>query len=1454
MKKVVSIFLCLLLILSTCLVASATGATAKLNSADSVDVGEDIEIVLNVSGCAEATSIAVEVSFDDAFALVSGTWLVSGALGNFDAAYLMGAIIPSSADVNGDLFKLVLRANKAAKAADVSIRFIANNGEDEVMDQVAQKSIAVKGEAEITFSKYENMEDNRTANYDDLSVTFTDGETTADGMWDISSSGSLKFGDANLDNYVFEADVYFGQVDGVEQTANNGYLEFRTHRGQSYYTQNRLLGSYKVVAATDTTPRMNVGTSFKDVNLQKLSKGVASYSQVYADGGQADSSFVGTDPNQPIHVRMEVLNGIVTFIATYDGVTKQYSVIGNKETDLAGKKGYFEVVLNSYTTGTTCKLDNVKVALLDTVKVNGMITGATMPELVVAPGTADNNTGLLYGENVEVDVFGTQMSVYVGDAITFEADDGYDVSKPGVRPGVTVKAGDINLGVHSVSYIDDKDMFFSTTFNEGDAQTGHYTLAGGAEIKDGRLYLPAGGRIEIGTTKTIFKDFVLQYTVNVPDQGEVVGDGFIEARLRDSDFARGSSYEFAFYADKASQDVSTWSKNVFRLYGRDASSAINETFKNRPAYGTDYKVKIVAVGSEIKISVYNADGSLFEENTYINTSFENGLVYIAAQNAFGYIDDVSVTPVFADQTPYAMTLSEDAALEFDPYTAKITATGTAVAKFYGFKPEGTVNLADVVGDMVYIGNNTICYGALELPCTLTNRDAGSSAIDFSSDELPTGWTTTDKFTTENGKYLLTNGSQSSLRYDLTFKDYIVEYDITPYLVQYITGSALSLVMPGPGSVKYEVAVFYDNYNSNTMKPEAYDETTFPAVGDTTSKKGGYVWRLFDRGATGTQLNAGGDIAPVGNSKVTTLSPDTNEAFAEKFAFEDSTSYRVRVEMIGNTIKVKIAVLGDEAIDWNNVPYVETLTRTDRVAAEGLIHFTANMDDVEALVDNVSITEVVEDVTIVGYEAPGQAVKVGTDASKITTEFKTVLSSGAKFDMPSNFIGNVTGYDANKLGKQTVILHYGDVEIEKTVFVVDYDVDFFEDFSGYGLSDTKPSTSSALVDGAKVNWNTNSGTIINGQFRPQQAWHLSNGSLAEGVFAADFIFSSDLFTSGGYADGLVKYGNSSSIAGFGIAFDVANLANAKLFISNNAADPLVTVPFEGFALDTVYRLEMRVYGNTLKGYVDGVECISYSATSADAIYTAITGSERMGFGVSLNSGALAKDLTGATSISSGYALKDNVIRGRNYAKYNVNSSAITALNTLPTKAQPGDKIYVSADINANGALKANDKAVYVNAATGYGGSGNDFMFVMPAQDVTLKISDNEAKANDIATIGTSVNEGVGLRFLTRLYLPAGETGLELGDITAFGAKLVPADLLGQTDIAEYTGKVYDAKAFTGDVEKTKLYDVTGKYADFAIVVQTTNVEREYVCVPYVVVNGQTIYGEAVTQSINGWYAQ
>lgn len=184
--------------MSVCLTANAAGG-ATLSGNSSVTVGSNIEFTVNVSGCGNASSIAVAVSYGNGFELVSGSWLKSGSISKFDTSTNKGALGGlSSPDVNGNLFKVVLKAKTAsASAQSVSVNVIAKNGSDEIMNVTPSKSVQINCATHSygAYAQKDTSSHTRTCsacgNVETTSHTWNSGEVTKQA--DCKEAGEKKF-------------------------------------------------------------------------------------------------------------------------------------------------------------------------------------------------------------------------------------------------------------------------------------------------------------------------------------------------------------------------------------------------------------------------------------------------------------------------------------------------------------------------------------------------------------------------------------------------------------------------------------------------------------------------------------------------------------------------------------------------------------------------------------------------------------------------------------------------------------------------------------------------------------------------------------------------------------------------------------------------------------------------------------------------------------------------------------------------------------------------------------------------------------------------------------------------------------------------------------------------------------------------------------------------------------
>lgn len=144
MKKVRYLFLFVMAVLAGVICTNAAGGVS-LNGAGSVTAGDTVELIVSVSNCSDVSSASVAFSYGSEFEFVSAAWLKTGALTHFDTSANKGVIGGlSSPDINGDLFRLVLRAKvPSADVHTVSVTVAAKNGAADVIKETAVKNISI---------------------------------------------------------------------------------------------------------------------------------------------------------------------------------------------------------------------------------------------------------------------------------------------------------------------------------------------------------------------------------------------------------------------------------------------------------------------------------------------------------------------------------------------------------------------------------------------------------------------------------------------------------------------------------------------------------------------------------------------------------------------------------------------------------------------------------------------------------------------------------------------------------------------------------------------------------------------------------------------------------------------------------------------------------------------------------------------------------------------------------------------------------------------------------------------------------------------------------------------------------------------------------------------------------------------------------------------------------------
>lgn len=158
MKKIISLIISSIIIFAICCTSVfAAGESASCSGNTSVTAGQNITLTFSLSGYSEATSGGVTISHGSEFEIVSGIWLKTGTLTDFNVANKQGAVLFGSAtNINGNIFQVVLKAKTAsASAKSVSATFTLKNGGTSLPQTTATKSIQI-GCATHNYSGWSN--------------------------------------------------------------------------------------------------------------------------------------------------------------------------------------------------------------------------------------------------------------------------------------------------------------------------------------------------------------------------------------------------------------------------------------------------------------------------------------------------------------------------------------------------------------------------------------------------------------------------------------------------------------------------------------------------------------------------------------------------------------------------------------------------------------------------------------------------------------------------------------------------------------------------------------------------------------------------------------------------------------------------------------------------------------------------------------------------------------------------------------------------------------------------------------------------------------------------------------------------------------------------------------------------------------------------------------------------
>lgn len=230
MKRILPVILCLLMIALSLSAVYAAGERVTMQASHSTAyVGETVTFTVSVNGADNAKSAAVAVSFTDKFEFVSGEWLKTGGfMSNYDTNTHKGIFAYTSAgDINGDIFKLTLKAKTAgANAQDVSINVQYKDGSTQILNETATKSVSIIEEITGTLAltgltapvkngtPVSENDITAPANTTITSVVWSPNHSTFAAETVYSATINIK---ANA-GYVFDDDIAF-TVDGANWTA-----------------------------------------------------------------------------------------------------------------------------------------------------------------------------------------------------------------------------------------------------------------------------------------------------------------------------------------------------------------------------------------------------------------------------------------------------------------------------------------------------------------------------------------------------------------------------------------------------------------------------------------------------------------------------------------------------------------------------------------------------------------------------------------------------------------------------------------------------------------------------------------------------------------------------------------------------------------------------------------------------------------------------------------------------------------------------------------------------------------------------------------------------------------------------------------------------------------------------------------------------------------------------------
>ena len=655
MKRFLSIMLCLVMVLTAMpTVFAATNKVTMQASHSTAYVGETVTFTVSVNGADNAKSAAVAVSFTDKFEFVSGEWLKTGGfMSNYDTNTHKGIFAYTSAsDINGDIFKLTLKAKTAdANAQDVSINVQYKDGSTQILNETATKSVAIIEELKGTLA------------LTGLTAPVKNGTPVSENDITAPANTTITSVDWNPNHSTFAAETVYSATINIK--ANDGYvfadgIAF-TVDGSSWTVAKQADGSYNL---TKTFP----ATAGKDTPICVAPANVtATYGQTLAD--VALSNPTGNTPG------------------TWSWMTPSTSVGNASATPTNFKAKFVPTDSDNYLTVENIDIPVTVNAKNITVSVGAIsdqeYTGSQIKPTVVVTGDGktlelNKDYTVEYGTNVNVGANAGSVTVKA------KANGNYTFTNVVKNFNIVAQAGTVSIsGNLNVSFgTAVPDVTINKYGSDGATTTYYYTNAACTEGKTTTKPTAAGNywvqvemaagtnfgaavsnalsftisRADISPTLSII-GWTYKYSASVPSVTGNTGNGAVTYKYK-AKTAADSAYSTTVPTNAGEYTVKA---EIAETSNYNAGSA-TANFTIAPKALTDAMVAATVAqsytGSEIKPTPAVTDGTAlvnntdftydYEDNTYVGTTAK---VKVEGQGNYSgeVVKEFSITAI--DQTP-----------------------------------------------------------------------------------------------------------------------------------------------------------------------------------------------------------------------------------------------------------------------------------------------------------------------------------------------------------------------------------------------------------------------------------------------------------------------------------------------------------------------------------------------------------------------------------------------------------------------------------------------------------------------------------------------------------------------------------------------------------------------------------------------------------------------------------